>query len=256
MREGGGAERWALMVPPLRPPAFARELGRDTNGHAILRSHYSLESRMADTTKKQRTSPGKSGEAVLKEYNHRCSVCGEDRPQIHHIDENPSNQDPFNLLPLCPNCHLSDQHNPTAKVDHGLLKLFRKYKDPTILSPQFIPLFQRIRYLDSVDEQSLDSLLASGDELIGFVAELEMGQFYARRLSEVLEAPSGEGIYVLPESYEERVARERRAQERRERYGAQLTNAKSAVTEIVIELLRYQSWRLASGKNDARHYKT
>jgi 5-methylcytosine-specific restriction endonuclease McrA len=52
-------------------------------------------------------------EAVLKSYNHRCAICGSDHPQIHHIDENPGNNDELNLLPLCPNCHLTDQHNPT-----------------------------------------------------------------------------------------------------------------------------------------------
>ena len=64
-------------------------------------------------TKKTRTDiPKTVREAVLKEFNHRCAVCGGDRPHLDHIDEDPSNNDPFNLLPLCPNCHIRDRHNP------------------------------------------------------------------------------------------------------------------------------------------------
>ena len=37
--------------------------------------------------------------AVLKEFNDRCALCGEDRPQVHHIDENSANTDSLNLLP-------------------------------------------------------------------------------------------------------------------------------------------------------------
>jgi hypothetical protein len=42
-------------------------------------------------------------DSVLREFNHRCAICGKERPQIHHIDENPANNDPLNLIPLCPN---------------------------------------------------------------------------------------------------------------------------------------------------------
>src|SRR5258708_3400137 len=105
---------------------------------------------MSEPGKKKRSKPGATGEAVLKEFNYRCAVCGEDRPHLHHIDEDPSNQDSLNLLPLCPNCHLTDQHNPTARRDPRLLRLFRVHKDPTILSPQFFPLFERLLFLDDL----------------------------------------------------------------------------------------------------------
>src|ERR1035441_2967653 len=77
-------------------------------------------------------------ERVLSEFCHRCPICGGEKPQVHHIDENPTNNDLLNLLPLCPNCHLTDQHNPTAPMVPAKLALFRKFKDPTILSPQFV----------------------------------------------------------------------------------------------------------------------
>jgi 5-methylcytosine-specific restriction endonuclease McrA len=74
---------------------------------------------------------------VMGEFNHRCAKCGADHPHLHHIDEDPSNNDPMNLIPLRPNCHLIDQHNPTQRIEPERLMLFRKYKDPAILTPQF-----------------------------------------------------------------------------------------------------------------------
>jgi predicted restriction endonuclease len=53
--------------------------------------------------------PRATRDALLSKLNHRCAVCGKDRPQAHPIDEDPSNNDPITLLPLCTNCHLIDQ---------------------------------------------------------------------------------------------------------------------------------------------------
>ena len=79
--------------------------------------------------KKRVTIPQSIRAQVLEEFNHRCARCGVDHPQIHHIDETPSNNDPLNLIPSCANCHLIDEHNPTRKIEKGILKLFRTYKD-------------------------------------------------------------------------------------------------------------------------------
>lgn len=41
-------------------------------------------------------------------YNHdkKCVVCGEDKiVEVHHMDENNKNNDPKNLVPLCPTHH-------------------------------------------------------------------------------------------------------------------------------------------------------
>ena len=198
---------------------------------------------MAQNEKKKRTAPGKAGTDVLKEYNHRCAICGVDRPQIHHIDEDPSNQDPLNLLPLCPNCHLSDQHNPTARPDPRLLALFRKYKDPTILSPQFLPLFKRLMFLENVQGQSLEELTKLVSELLAFVAELEMGSFYAREMDTLLTAAADYPLSEGGESPERQGERERAWLQRQMAYWHQLNNAKPKVLDLAVELLRYQSWR-------------
>src|SRR5579883_3474314 len=91
--------------------------------------------------------PRATRENLLKEFSHKCSMCGASNPQIHHLDENPSNNSILNLLPLCPNCHLSDQHNPTTRRPYALLSLFRRHKSPVILSPQFQVVFERMNFL-------------------------------------------------------------------------------------------------------------
>lgn len=43
---------------------------------------------------------------ALQHYDHKCVICGFDKiVAIHHIDENKKNNDPKNLIPLCPNHH-------------------------------------------------------------------------------------------------------------------------------------------------------
>ena len=43
---------------------------------------------------------------ALQHYEEKCSICGFDKiVAIHHIDENKKNNDPKNLIPLCPNHH-------------------------------------------------------------------------------------------------------------------------------------------------------
>jgi 5-methylcytosine-specific restriction endonuclease McrA len=48
-------------------------------------------------------------EKALNIYPHKCMVCGYDEDErileIHHIDENHSNNEISNLSVLCPNCH-------------------------------------------------------------------------------------------------------------------------------------------------------
>src|SRR5262249_54052945 len=127
---------------------------------------------------KREAIPRAVRDSVLKEFNHRCGICGKDRPQVHHIDENPANNDPSNLIPLCPNCHLTDQHDPTRPIPSAKLQLFRKYKDPTILKPQFHPLFTRLQFLDNIDSiPTTHDLSRKAEELVLFVAVLEMGRF-------------------------------------------------------------------------------
>jgi hypothetical protein len=182
--------------------------------------------------------PNNVRDRVLDEYNHRCAVCGADRPQLHHIDEDPSNHDPLNLIPLCPNCHLSDKHNPTVTPNPNLLALFRKYKDPCILKPQFIPVFQRMVFLDMVDSDQFttDAMRSSAEELQDFVGEMEMGKFYAKKIGE-LSHPKYTRLAVAVD-----MRAEERSQERKIEYQAQLRQNRETISALVVELLRFQKW--------------
>ena len=43
---------------------------------------------------------------ALQHWKHECVICGFDKiVAIHHIDENHNNNNPHNLIPLCPNHH-------------------------------------------------------------------------------------------------------------------------------------------------------
>jgi hypothetical protein len=179
-------------------------------------------------------------DGVLAEFNHRCAICGADKPQVHHIDENPSNNDPTNLIPLCPNCHLVDQHNPTRLIEPEKLKLFRKHKDPTILKPQFHPLLNRIRFLDSLDNTDPRELEILATELADFVAALEMGSFYSKQIAELLKRPKYATVWTGEpgESERYRISEARRAKEYREK----LRQGRNQVYSLVVELLRFQKW--------------
>jgi hypothetical protein len=48
---------------------------------------------------------------ALREYIHKCEVCGYNRDvrmlQVHHVDGDRENNDIANLVVMCPNCHYS-----------------------------------------------------------------------------------------------------------------------------------------------------
>ncbi len=183
--------------------------------------------------------PRKIQDQVLGEFNHRCAICGTDRPHLHHIDENPENNEIFNLLPLCPNCHLRDQHNPTVKFDRDKVKLFRRFKDPSILTPQFDPLFGRLQFLDQIDENtSYENLLNAAKDLVSFIASLAMGNYYSNAISQLLKVTSTGYAGVLGDDagYKKHLA------EVADEYRDQLCAVKDRVYVLVVELLRYQEW--------------
>ncbi|MBL0150357.1 MAG: HNH endonuclease [Ideonella sp.] len=185
--------------------------------------------------------PKKTSESVLREYNHRCAICGSDRPHLHHIDEDATNNAELNLLPLCPNCHLRDQHNPTHKIEPPKLQLFRQHKDPAILKPQFHPIFVRQAFLATVQagDESVAELERCATELIEIVQALAMGDFYGKRLTELL-APLRYPMTMRLEGpdpeYQEQIRRRNRD------YRLKLIANGVTAQDLVVEQLRYQAW--------------
>ena len=185
--------------------------------------------------------PKSTRDAILTEFNHRCAICGSDKYQIHHIDENPANNDPMNLIPLCPNCHLVDQHNPTRSIVPEKLRLFREFKDPTILKPQFHPLWTRLTFLDAIEDDSdIYKLEERSKELIEFVAALEMGAFYSSRLKELIKRTPLFAWAVGAPGESERLRLQQLSHEKE--YREQLRKVRDRVYVLVVELLRFQRW--------------
>jgi hypothetical protein len=177
-------------------------------------------------------------EAILKEYRHLCAVCGGAGPHLHHVDEDPSNNDPLNLLPVCPNCHLVDVHNPTTPIEPLRLRLFRQYKDPVILSPQFKPLFKRLRYLLELDTDSTGDIVTQNYELIAFLRTLEKGDFFSGRVSTLLNSSEGEWASTAM------TARQIAEVQRRNKAAhlAKVIRVRESVIALIVEMLVYQGW--------------
>ena len=178
---------------------------------------------------------------VLNEFNHRCAMCGADRPQIHHIDGDSANNTPENLLPLCPNNHLLDSHNPTQPVNPDKLRLLRRFKDPLVLSPAFDPLFRRSLFLLQMRDIPFqpDVTQSQVEELVAFVRALAMGTFYADRLQQLLSPPPNPGVWT--ENTQDWEFQEHRDRGEREFRAKLLANRDTAVC-LIVELLRYQQW--------------
>lgn len=190
----------------------------------------------------RKTIPKNITEALHKEYDHRCAVCGGSSPHIHHIDEDPSNNEVLNLLPLCPNCHLRDQHNPTRKIDIGKLKLFRKYKDPAILKPQFHPIYTRQLFLETVtlSEEPIDDIKSQANELIEFIQSFEMGEFYGKRLAELIGPLHN--VFVMSFSSDPDPVYEKQLRTASRNYRQHIISNRELACDLIIELLRYQIW--------------
>ena len=196
-------------------------------------------------TKIREAIPKGVREQVLDEYKHRCAICNGDRPQLHHVDENPSNNNIVNLIPLCPNCHLRDQHNPTAGIDIGRLELFRKYKDPIILSSQFYPLYKRFMYFYNIKDDSISEVLdKQAKELIGFVGALKMGDFYGKQLEGLIVSPA-RGLAL--KFGEPNAVFTGRLEEHSREHIAELRRNVGSAESLLIELLRYQDWKYNAG---------
>ena len=65
-------------------------------------------------------------EMAMREYDHRCSICGwsedDDILQVHHIDENRQNNALSNLIVLCPNCHAKLTSHKYQLIDRKIIQ--------------------------------------------------------------------------------------------------------------------------------------
>jgi hypothetical protein len=187
--------------------------------------------------KKRTGIPKAISEQVLKEFRYKCAICGRHEPHLHHIDEDPSNNTIENLLPLCPNCHLQDSHDPTAPVDSCKIKLFRRIKDPLIFDPRFHPLWRRLRFLRENASDRAESWQWSCNNLYEFVKALKMGQYYSNSIMGVLRVPH-EHYIVHQHKQGNRISKENIDPNELRIFCA------TVIEDMCVEMLRYQEWQI------------
>jgi hypothetical protein len=190
--------------------------------------------------------PKPTKESLLKEYNHRCSICGTNNPHIHHIDENPSNNNLDNLIPLCPNCH-GNIHHPTSHISANKLKLFRKYKNDRILSDEFEPLFRRMIFLYNLEiDSAIVEINDCVNELVEFVSYLEKGTFYSQRIKDLIGQSDSTFAFafVFPvETNYQKQQHEEDGKIKRISYIKRLQENREQVDNLIVELLVFQNWQ-------------
>jgi hypothetical protein len=174
--------------------------------------------------------------SVLEEFSYLCAICGERRPHIHHIDGDNANNNSTNLLPLCPNHHLTDVHDPTRPIPPGQLRLLRQYRDPFVLHPRFGPIYERLSLYYKIPEfVEWEPVKDCSYDLRFFINQLPMGSYYAEAIQNVTR--------IMVENISARV------NERADRFGLQpgfphdaFTEALTRIEQLLVEMLRYQGW--------------
>jgi hypothetical protein len=185
--------------------------------------------------------PKQMVEAVMKEYRHKCAVCGRHNPQLHHLNEDPSSNEPLNLLPLCPNCHLQDVHDPTNQQDARKLRLFRIHKDPLILDPRFHPIFRRMTFLRDDEIPSRPGIFTyRANELIDFVEQFEMGDFYRKKILGLLNNPANH--YGLKCFYDGKETTDKQIRSDPALFKAAKEYRTEQIEFLLVEMIRYQGW--------------
>jgi hypothetical protein len=195
--------------------------------------------------------------AVAKEFNNECATCGEHAgTQIHHIDENPGNNDALNLIPLCPTCHDIHIHGPSSRVTRPMLRLFRAHKDLALLTQNFRSVQERMAFLETpeayakAEADELWTLADAMEDLCGFIQLQPKGEYYARRLRKLLRAeePASAldlkiGVQYYDAEPEER-AKEMEAEviEENLRVVTNLKSVRADVERLVVEFVRFQDW--------------
>lgn len=147
-------------------------------------------------------------------------------------------------MPLCPNCHLVDQHDASNAMPQPKLHLFRRYKHRHILKPQFNPILRRLVFLGAIkDSDDADSLQEKSTELIELVRNLAMGQFYAESLKKLLNRPIYPYAWTGDPTSDLRMAA--RMEKEALEYRDQLRRVNTEVEALIVEMLDYQTWTSA-----------
>jgi uncharacterized NAD-dependent epimerase/dehydratase family protein len=108
--------------------------------------------------KKRIPIPEKDVDELLVSCKHLCCICERPFVKIHHIDGDPSNNDPDNIIPLCGWCHdlVVAIVDNARKYTERQLKLYRdkhiekysKFPQPDIVK-ELEELNQRVENMEA-----------------------------------------------------------------------------------------------------------
>lgn len=130
--------------------------------------------------------PRKIADDILFRSDRKCCICRRQgiRPQIHHIDGNSSNNDPDNLIPLCPNCHSEIEQKGGSGRDctQGVL---RKYRDDWFKE---VVNYRKKKVKSKSNKDKIDILVALAQHDVRRISyQIEAARFNWEKINSLLQ---------------------------------------------------------------------
>ena len=187
--------------------------------------------------KKRTTIPKLRKDKILVQFNHQCVVCSAPYHEVHHIDEDPSNHDEDNLIVLCPNCHQGKVHGKSIMITADQLKLYLRNGKKSIFNPIYHILASKIDFLqnDKYLHLTTDDISEKVDDLIEFIKYLNLGEYYSKKLKELLTRDSSI-FFTSMTDYESN----KQWEEIEKAHKEKIKNNKYEATRLVFECLEVQ----------------
>lgn len=97
---------------------------------------------------KRTKNPKRYTTICFRHHEKKCVICGEQKiVEVHHLDENKNNNDPSNLVPLCPTHHQYWHSKHKILIESGVheyMKIWSRLRDsnprPTVYKTATLPL--------------------------------------------------------------------------------------------------------------------
>ena len=87
-----------------------------------------------------RTEPTSYRTICFKSHDKKCCICGEKNiVEVHHMDENTSNNTPINLIPICPTHHQYWHSRFRHLIEAQVHEYIRKWSGIQDLNLGFLP---------------------------------------------------------------------------------------------------------------------
>jgi hypothetical protein len=196
--------------------------------------------------------PRVTADKVKALFRHRCAVCAAPYMELHHIDEDPGNNDEKNLILLCSNCHHGRVHGQGHTLDQHALRLYRELGHRFAATGAYRILLARSSYVTSgaFRGEAWKKLVTAFDDLVSFVKGLKHGPHFATRVRRLLQPPQqhaivnvtviGSGQDVQAQRSQQEAAEEGRMHEETRKYKQQIEAAGPELVNLMDEILMAQ----------------